>query len=459
MALYQDSINIGEELTIERLGLLLGLGYTFTDFFAQGVSFKKAAWFIHLFLTGRGNRLCAGNIRVPLTRPGSLDDVCLLAPLYSNEKEKEALVQKFILAFKPDPAYVAEMARLEALQVGTIASLDKDYGGMQQQGSPPTTTSPPRPPPTPMAAPASLVPSSVQPRANTPHTPVSNLHAIIYIMNSLIFLNLFHCTLQSKPHPSATSALSEAHLYRPKDFKFRTGDCFFDALSHLIDPTRPRSHSKALRKLLAQWLSNALLTDNRDVCAPVLQHLLRLSFEPNAPASLKAYLHGLRAPASKGGHWADNATAFIACKALGINMTIYSYDMTSGSLQLKDHTHWPETALRARLFFSGTTDSGHYEPLRLTIESSTTPLNLLIVTHLNNAHQRTQLDLEESIPLWSSTEGLTRIRQFVWSMMLTDSPNNLMAAYYGTDDFMKFITEELDTSSAMQHAKKKKKLR
>ena len=186
MALYQDSIEIVEELAIERIGLLLGLGYTFTDFFAQGVSFKTAAWFIHLFLTGRGNRLCAGNIRVPLTRPSSLDDVCLLAPLFSNAKEKEALVQKFISAFRPDPAYVAEMERLETLQRVTNASFDDVYG--VKRG-----TAPSPPPQTPMAAPTTTPIPPFVPVAPTTPAPipmfkatVSNLH----ICFSSLFLSI-----------------------------------------------------------------------------------------------------------------------------------------------------------------------------------------------------------------------------------------------------------------------------
>jgi hypothetical protein len=78
------------------------------------LSFKQAAFFIHLWI--QSGRLSAGNIRVPLTRPSSLDDLRLLAPLYNNPKEKEAIVVKFINAFKSDPAYVAEMARLKVLQ-------------------------------------------------------------------------------------------------------------------------------------------------------------------------------------------------------------------------------------------------------------------------------------------------------------------------------------------------------
>jgi hypothetical protein len=117
-------MEVGETLTIERLGLILGLGYTFTDFFAQGLSFKQAAFFIHLWI--QSGRLSAGNIRVPLTRPSSLDDLCLLAPLYNNPKEKEAIVRKFINAFKPDPAYVAEMARLKVLHDATLTRSQQD---------------------------------------------------------------------------------------------------------------------------------------------------------------------------------------------------------------------------------------------------------------------------------------------------------------------------------------------
>ena len=118
MQLYKDRMDIGETLTIERLGLLLGLGYTFTDFFAQGLSFKQAAFFIHLWI--KSGKLSAGNIRVPLTRPSSLDDIRLLAPLFTTPKEKEAIVQKFMNAFKPDPAYVAEMERLKVLHDATL---------------------------------------------------------------------------------------------------------------------------------------------------------------------------------------------------------------------------------------------------------------------------------------------------------------------------------------------------
>lgn len=174
MPLYQDSIDIGESLTIERLGLLLGLGYTFTDFFAQGLSFKQAAYFIHLSI--QSGRLSAGNIRVPLTRPSSIDDIRLLAPLFKNPKEKEAIVQKFINAFKPDPAYVAEMERLKGLHDATVARFSAMPGV-------PTPTAPyvhPQPSTTPIplsplaespTSPAPPLPSSPDVLTRTPVTP------------------------------------------------------------------------------------------------------------------------------------------------------------------------------------------------------------------------------------------------------------------------------------------------
>ena len=212
-----------------------------------------------------------------------------------------------------------------------------------------------------------------------------------------------------------------------------------------MDPSKPRLYSNALRNLFATWLSNILLSDDRSECAPVLQHLLRLSKESDGPSSLKAYLHGLRAPASAGGQWADAAVAYIACKALGINMSIYSYNPDTGHLRHEDHSHWPETALRASLFFSGSTDSGHYEPLRPTMDSNTAPLHLLMDTHLHQ--QEAQLSLEESIPLWSSKDGLYNIRQAVWDMMQSDTPySGVDTTYEGTSQLMKFISAELDSS-------------
>jgi hypothetical protein len=93
------------------------MGYAVTDFYAQGMSFKDDAFFLHLLSFDK--MLKAGNIRVPISRLSSLDDVKLLAPLWTSEPGRALLKAKWAAALKPQKDLVTEMQRMRALDETT----------------------------------------------------------------------------------------------------------------------------------------------------------------------------------------------------------------------------------------------------------------------------------------------------------------------------------------------------
>ena len=410
LPLYEGSIEAGEQVTINRLGVLLGMGYVFSDFFAQGLSFGLDAFFLHLVASGKLN---AGNFRVPLTRPSSLDDVRLLAPLWKTPKEKEALIRRFINVFKPNPSYVAEMQRLKGLHEATLAR----YATQDAKFRPP----PPATVPTPSSIPTPLPthkPSALSPAA-TPSPPV-----------------LIPKPLRRQRMSPMEDSLASLSLFLPAQFNFQFGDCFFNALSDLISPGQPTRHSRSLRETMANWLSNAVLGDDWASWAPILHHLSTTP-GPRAPSSLSAYLTSLNRPYGEGGAWADNIAGRIACKALRINMSIFTYNSATGDVHLAlDLTLWPDDAPRAKLLFTGSIYEGHYQPLRPSQDSDAAPLAFL-AGHLND--YAGPFSLQDSMGLWLSREHFPMMRSLVWEFMRHESPYNSTAVKDGTEEVMDFV--------------------
>ena len=116
---------------VMRLGISLYMGYCGTDYFSQGISFKRDAYFLHLVASGK---LTAGNFRVPLTRPSCIEDVRILAPLWTNDAEKESMIRRVMTAFQVVPSLVADMDRLQALHQATLA---KENGTVPRPPAPP----------------------------------------------------------------------------------------------------------------------------------------------------------------------------------------------------------------------------------------------------------------------------------------------------------------------------------
>ena len=410
LPLYEGSIEAGQQLTINRLGVLLGMGYVFSDFFAQGLSFGLDAFFLHLVASGKLN---AGNFRVPLTRPSSLDDVRLLAPLWKTPKEKEALIRRFINVFKPDPSYVAEMQRLQSLHEATLARYSTQDAKFRA------------PPPAPVPTPSSITtplpththkPNTLSP---TPRPPVLKPKPLR--------------RQQSSPMEESLASLS---LFLPTQFNFEFGDCFFNALSDLISPGHPTRHSRSLRETMAKWLGNAVLGDDWGSWAPILNHLATTP-GPRAPSSLSTYLTSLNRPYREGGAWADNIAGRIACQALRINMSIFTFDTTTGDIHLAlDLTHWPDDAPRAKLLFTGSTYEGHYQPLRPSQDSNAAPLGLL-EGHIND--YAGPYRLRDSMELWTSPQHFPMMRSLVWEFMRQESPYSRTAVTDGTDAIMEFV--------------------
>lgn len=123
MKLYADPMDKtkGDTIKFKRYAFSIDTAVTYTDYFAQGVSFKGDPHFLHLGVSEKQGYRKA-NLLVPLSRPAVLSDVVLLHPLWP--KGDHLARQNFIRMFKKslalDPDYEAEMDRLNTLHVQTV---------------------------------------------------------------------------------------------------------------------------------------------------------------------------------------------------------------------------------------------------------------------------------------------------------------------------------------------------
>ena len=133
--LYNDEDNVDCNYTVRVSRRGVGsttLGYVFSDYFAQGCTWGKAAFFLHLLTSDSFYK--AANLRVPITRATSIEGVKLLAPLWiEGDKGVSRAAFKELLktALKPDQDYVAEMTRLRALDEATRERFSKDWNACQ----------------------------------------------------------------------------------------------------------------------------------------------------------------------------------------------------------------------------------------------------------------------------------------------------------------------------------------
>lgn len=98
----------------KRLSFPLDTALAFTDYFAQGVSFRGDPHFLHLNLPPR-QTFKRANLLVPVSRPAKLSDVVLLQPLWKagDLAERERVIRMISGAMKFDPDYTAELDRLQ----------------------------------------------------------------------------------------------------------------------------------------------------------------------------------------------------------------------------------------------------------------------------------------------------------------------------------------------------------
>lgn len=134
--LYKDvkDLTTANKFSVRRTSFPLEPALTFTDFFAQGQSFKGDPHLLHLNI-GKTEGYKKANILVPVSRPANLDDLKLANPLWpaGDRKERARVIKKIANALKPDRHYEAEMARLQDLHNRTWAAFH-------------TTLQPPTPP-------------------------------------------------------------------------------------------------------------------------------------------------------------------------------------------------------------------------------------------------------------------------------------------------------------------------
>ena len=131
---YDNPKHIDCEYTVKvaRRGIgSITLGYVFTDYFAQGATWGKAAFFLHLLAEDTFYR--AANLRVPVTRAASIEEVKLLAPLWTTttmegRKAFHALLKKTL---KPDRDYIVEMKRLRKLDEDTRIRFSQEWNDVQ----------------------------------------------------------------------------------------------------------------------------------------------------------------------------------------------------------------------------------------------------------------------------------------------------------------------------------------
>jgi hypothetical protein len=339
----KDSIDTSEVINVSRTGHSLVLGYAMTDFYAQGLSFNQDAFFLHLHTTGQ---IKAGNLRVPLTRPSTIEGVRLLSDLWTTEKEKESLAKRIVTAFALDVAFVAEMTRLELLNKETLLR----EGGADLPSAPNL----PNLPPSSSAHPSPLS-STKRPRDDSSF-PSTNI-----------------------PQPEEKASRLK-HLLATKlglqfqlPFKYSDGESLFDSLTCLVaSSTSPRNSNK-LRRVVASWLIDAYSRGEEIANGPDLDpmdpNIVCQGFDSRLPASLLSRIVGVATPFREGGLRTDLDMVSWTGRALGIDIAVHKYkpleDRVESQMFSLPDTERSSATLQAHLFFSIASSSVEecFEPL------------------------------------------------------------------------------------------------
>lgn len=124
MKLYADPNDptIGNAIKFKRFAFPVDTALAYTDYFAQGASFRGAPHFLHLGVGGKQG-FKRGNLLVPISRPAVLSDVVILSPLWppGDYNARTKVIDQFKSALKPDPDYQAEMDSLHCKHAATMA--------------------------------------------------------------------------------------------------------------------------------------------------------------------------------------------------------------------------------------------------------------------------------------------------------------------------------------------------
>ena len=107
-------------VSFNRIGMPIDPAVTFTDFYAQGQSFKGAPHFLHLNISS-GAPWNKANLLVPISRAATWSDVKLAHPLWNagDTSQRNRVIGHITNALRPKPSYVTELVRLEALHRAT----------------------------------------------------------------------------------------------------------------------------------------------------------------------------------------------------------------------------------------------------------------------------------------------------------------------------------------------------
>ena len=165
LKVYKDKNDLAtaNKFSVRRTSFPVEPALTFTDFFAQGQSFKGAPHLLHLNI-GKTEAYKKANILVPVSRPANLSDLKLANPLWpaGDTSERARVVKKMANALKPDRHYEAEMERLQHLHHRTWSAF---HHGPHQSST--SSTIPHAPPASQPQSRQSLLPS--QPQCKLPH--------------------------------------------------------------------------------------------------------------------------------------------------------------------------------------------------------------------------------------------------------------------------------------------------
>ena len=118
----KNDATVGTAIKFKRFTFPVDTALAFTDYYAQGASFRGDPHFLHLNIAQtQGYR--RANLLVPISRPAVLSDVVLLQPLWQpgDQAARHRIVRKIQTALKPDKDYKAEMERLHVNHHNTTA--------------------------------------------------------------------------------------------------------------------------------------------------------------------------------------------------------------------------------------------------------------------------------------------------------------------------------------------------
>ncbi len=300
----------------------------------------------------------------------------------------------------------------------------------EAQARPPLPLLPPRPTrlhlraPPPAAAPPA--PPAAAPPAGPPQPPLPPLPALPPPVVP-VAPPTTNFELQYMQHNETHMSILRLDKLTPhSSFAYKVGDCFFDAVSYLINKASRRLYSKQLRRHAMLWFVSQLLgppgeesymmwetyIQNWSLAARVASD--RASNGRFQHKSLHSYLSFMSRSVEdvegdeKGYTWADKDTTVILCSSLNAwqDLIICSNDTIQHN---KDRCMTVGSQRMVRILYEGDNDGGHYIPVIRDGED----LGSLIVNGALVVSDAPGCDLqgslEESIEcLWPRASGLAK---------------------------------------------------